>query len=171
MMQNIDFPEGYAINQLSKDNNSIVWNLCNKASDYFILSGGQLPSKDDMDNIFTDLPPNKTLTDKFVFGVYRSNKLIGIIDIIRNFPTIGVWTIGVLLLDPEERGKGLGTVIHQSLVKWAKKLGAKKFRIGVIEENYKAYKFWIKLGYTKTESKKTNIVSKNQVVNIMMRKL
>ena len=103
--------------------------------------GGTLPSKDDISAIFTNLPPNKILKDKFLFGVYKSNKLIGIIDIIRDFPTIGEWTIGLLLLEPEERRKGLGIIIHEALVKWARHLGAKRFSIGVIEDNYRAFKF------------------------------
>jgi len=121
----IDLINGYKIAQLSKQNYDIVEELCNKCSDYFILSGGALPTKDDVSALFTDLPPNKSLEDKFLLGIYRYNNLIGIIDIVRDYPIISEWTIGLLLLEPKERGRGLGTVIHEALVKWAKSLGAK----------------------------------------------
>jgi len=44
---------------------------------------------------------------------------------VRDYQIISEWTIGLLLLEPKERGRGLGTVIHEALVKWAKSLGAK----------------------------------------------
>ena len=168
MIQSIDLINGYEITQLSKQDNDIVEGLCNKCSDYYILSGGALPSKDDVSALFTDLPPNKNLEDKFLFGVFKSNKLIGIIDIIRDFPTISEWTIGLLLLEPEERGKGLGIIIHEALVKWTRHLGAKRFSIGVIEDNNRAFKFWSNLGYSKIKEINMDIASKTQVVNLMM---
>lgn len=168
MVQSIDLINGYKIIQLSKQNYDIVEELCKKCSDYFILSGETLPSKDDVSALFTDLPPNKNFEDKFFLGIYKSDKLIGIIDIVRDYPTISEWTIGLLLLEPEERGRGLGTVIHEALVKWSKSLGAKRFRIGVINDNDRAFKFWSNLGYAKVKEIDMDIVSKNQVVNIMV---
>lgn len=168
MMQSINLINGYKIKKLSIQDIDIVEELCNKCSDYFILSGGTLPTKDDVNNLFTDLPPNKNLEDKFLFGIYKSNNLIGIIDIIRNYPTVSEWTIGLLLLEPKERGRGLGTVIHEALVRWAKSLGAKRFRIGVINDNDSACRFWTNLGYVKVKEISMDIVSKKHIVNIMV---
>jgi len=94
--------------------------------------------------------------------------IFAIINIIRDFPTISEWTIGLLLLEPEERGRGLGIIIHEALVKWAGHLGAKRFSIGVIEDNNRAFKFWSNLGYAKIKEINMDIASKNQVVNLMM---
>jgi len=46
MMQDIGLINGYEIFQLSIRDNSIVEELCNKCSDYFILNGGTSPSKE-----------------------------------------------------------------------------------------------------------------------------
>lgn len=168
MTQSIELIGEYKINQFSKDTDNMVKRLCDKCSDYYILSGGSLPTKEDIKAIFTDLPSNKDIKDKFVLGVYKSNELVGIIDIIRGYPTIREWTIGLLLLEPEERGKGLGFVIHEALVNWAKDLGAKQFTVGVIQDNYRALKFWNSLGYKKIKEVRMDIVSKTQIVNLMM---
>lgn len=61
--------------------------------------------------------------------------------------------LGLMLIEPEERGKGLGNIVHEALVDWAKDLGAKSFRIGVIEENFKGMNFWSDLGYTTMNTK------------------
>lgn len=167
MMESIDLANGYKITQLYKQDIDTVEELCNKCSDYYILSGGALPTKDDVSALFTELPPNKNLEDKILLGVYKSNKLIGIIDIIRDYPIKSEWTIGLLLLEPEERGKGLGAIIHEALIKRARHLGAKRFSIGVIEDNNKAFSFWSKLGYEKIRDINMDIGSKKQEVKLM----
>lgn len=166
-MQDIDLIHGYKIKHLTKDNNNIVERLCEKCSDYYILSDGKLPSKDEIDKIFTDLPPNKNLKDKFLLGVYKSDELVGIVDIIKDFPTIEEWMLGLMLIEPKERGNGLGKIIHEALVRWAKKLGAKSFRIGVLKDNYEAFKFWSALGYIKIKEFNMDFTLKTHIVNVM----
>ena len=167
MMQEIDLICGYKIKHLSKDNNNIIEKFCEKCSDYFILCDGEFPSKEKINKIFTDLPPNKNFDDKFLLGVYNSDELVGIVDIIKDFPTIGEWVLGLMLLAPEERGSGLGKMAHEALVEWAKGLGAKTFRIGVLEDNYRAFNFWSNLGYTKIREISMDFSSKTHMVNIM----
>ena len=133
--------------------------------DYYILHEGVLPSKKEALEIFSALPPGKNYEDKFVLGIFKDrNKLIGIIDIVKNFPVDGEWMLGLLFIDPEERGNGLGKLVHEALVQWAVTLGAKSFRIGVIEDNYKGKKFWSNLGYIKIKEV-TN--TKKHIVNVM----
>lgn len=142
-MQNNNLPNGYKINLLSLKNNKIVQKLCEKCSDYYILHGGVLPSKEDINEIFTALPPNKNYEDKFVLGIYNFDELVGIVDIIKDFPTDGEWMLGLMLIDPARRSNGLGKIVHSALVTWAINLGAKSFRIGVIEDNYNGIRFLV----------------------------
>lgn len=166
-MQDINLINGYKIKYLSKENNNIVEKLCEKCSDYYILHGGILPSKEEIDEIFITLPPNKSCKDKFVLGIYKFDELIGIVDIIKDFPTIGEWMLGLMIIEPESRGNGLGKIAHEALVGWAKDLGAKSFRIGVIEDNYKGINFWSSLGYTKIKEVNMDFTTKKHVVNVM----
>lgn len=166
-MPNINLINGYKIKYLSKENNNIVEKLCEKCSDYYILHDGILPSKEDIDEIFTALPPNKNYEDKFVLGIYKFDELIGIVDIIKDFPTVGEWMIGLMFIEPEARGNGLGKRVHDALVGWVKNLGAKSFRIGVIEDNYKGINFWSGLGYTKIREVNMDFKAKTHVVNVM----
>ena len=129
------------------------------------MHDGVLPSKKIALEIFSDLPPGKNYEDKFVLGIYKNtNELIGIIDIIKNFPVDGEWMLGLLLIEPEERDNGLGKLIHKGLVQWAVKVGSKSFRIGVIEDNHKGKRFWSDLGYIKIKEV-TN--PKKHIVNVM----
>lgn len=166
-MQNINLINGYQMKYLSKKNYNAVEELCEKCADYYILHEGILPSKKEVDEIFFALPPDKNYEDKFILGIYRHDELIGVVDIVKDFPTIGEWMLGLMLIEPEERGRGLGKAIHEALVDWAKDLGAKSFRIGVIEENYKGMKFWSALGYTKIKEVNMDLTAKTHVVHVM----
>ena len=65
------------------------------------------------------------------------------------------------------RWNELGKIAHEALVGWAKELGAKSFRIGVIEDNYKGINFWSSLGYTKIKEVNMDFTAKTHVVNVM----
>lgn len=156
--------ENYNLQILSINDLNSIKKLCESCSDYYIMSGGVLPTEEEINEIFTDLPPNKKQQDKHLFGVFKSNILVGIVDVVRDFPINDEWIIGLLLLKPNERGKGLGEKIHEVLIQWAKPLGAKSFRVGVIIENINAIRFWDRLGYIEIEKKSMNIKQKNHVV-------
>ena len=166
-MQNINLINGYKIKYLSAENNKIVEKLCEKCSGYYILHDGILPSKEQIDEIFTALPPNKNYEDKFILGIYKFDELVGIVDIIKDFPTIGEWMLGLMIIEPEERGNGLGKIVHEALIGWAIDFGAKSFRIGVIEYNYNGIKFWSSLGYTKIKKVNMNFKTNTHIVNVM----
>lgn len=128
----------YTIESLTIDDIEIAEALCLRCSGYYILHDGVLPSTEKVKEIFTVLPPDKSYEDKFVLGIFKnSNNLIGIIDVVKNFPVDGQWIIGLLIIDPKERGNGLGKKVHEALAEWAVKLGAKSFRIGVIADNHR----------------------------------
>lgn len=165
---NINLMNGYRIESLCIDDCNIVEELCEKCSDYYLLVEGVLPSKKDAAEIFMDLPPNKDYEDKYVLGIFRyDNKLVGIVDIVKDFPDNSEWMIGLMLIEIDERGNGLGRIVHEELKKWAADLGAKSFRIGVVTENYKGMKFWSNLGYKKIKEVDMNFTAKKHIVNVM----
>lgn len=165
---NLDLINGYRVSSLCTDNYKIVENLCEKCSDYLILQDGVLPSIETVNELFMALPPNKNYEDKFVLGIYRfHDELVGIIDIVKDFPTVGEWMLGLVLISPNERGNGLGTIVHETLNKWAINLGAKSFRIGVMQDNYKGIKFWSGLGYKRFKEVDMEFTAKTHIIDVM----
>jgi len=89
-MVNLNLKNDYKIKSLTIDNLKSIEILNLKCSDYYILHDGVLPSKKIALEIFSDLPPGKNYEDKFVLGIYKNtNELIGIIEIVQNFPVDG----------------------------------------------------------------------------------
>ena len=126
------------------------------------------PSEKQALEIFKALPPGKNYAVKFVLGIFKDkNELLGIIDLVKNFPVEGEWMLGLFYLDPEERGQGLGKLVHQTLVQWAEKFGAKSFRIGVLEENYQGRNFWSGLGYRKIKESFKGSQQNGHLIQVM----
>ena len=121
--------------------------ICQKADDYFQLVGGKSVTLASVEEIFTAVPPTKTLEDKLVLGVYECGALIGLIDVIKDYPKKATWWIGLFLIANDRRNKGVGSVTHQKLVHYMKDNGANFIHLGVVEKNFKALKFWTHLGY------------------------
>ena len=167
-MRDIVLKNGYSVRRLGKDAYTALLDLCVSCSDYYLLHCGVSPAKREVDEIFLDLPPDKGYEDKFVLGVFDAeDMLVGILDVIRDYVIKGEWTIGLMLLDPKQRGKGLGTIVHEALVVWAVELGAKSFRLGAIEENPKGLAFWSSLGYEKIKEVEMTLTEKTHIVNVM----
>ncbi|MFT4060593.1 MAG: GNAT family N-acetyltransferase [Legionella sp.] len=77
--------------------------------------------------------------DKFVLGIYDHNILIGILDIIRDYPKKDIWTIGYLLIHPNYRNQSIGSRLIKDLQHSLQKT---TLRCIVQEQNVKALNFW-----------------------------
>ncbi|GAA0701673.1 GNAT family N-acetyltransferase [Paraclostridium ghonii] len=152
MLINLD--NQYIIKQVSLEQSSDIEKLYGLCSDYHMICSGREANKQDVKDIFT-YTEKKTVEDSLTLGIYEYNELVGLVDIFKNYPEINTWSIGLLLLAPNKRRNKLGSLVHEELKKYALDLGVHTFRIGVLEENIVAHKFWNSLGYTKV--KESNI--------------
>ncbi len=157
----------YNIRLLSGDDEIDVQDLCERCSDFFELTEGRPPEKDAGKSILSDLPPGKTMKDKFVFGVYKKNVLIAVIDMVKDYKAAGEWMIGLLMLDPRERGNSLGRKLHDSIKDWVLEEHGRALRIGVLEDNHIGYQFWCKMGYIEVDRVKKTYGTKEHTVKVM----
>lgn len=170
MEVNISLSNGYKIKTITKDNNFYeVFKLCERCSDYYLLHDGTYPVKEDAEEIFTSLPPNNTYDDKFVLGVFEmDNRLIGLAEIVKNYPVIDSWIIGLLFIDPDERGSGLGREVHKVIRALAVKSGVRLLRLCAVEENIKGVNFWSSLGYKTIKQESREYKKKTHMLYIMV---
>ena len=122
--------------------------LFERAADYFEVATGAPPAGDEATRAFVAGPPTKSLDDKRIVGIFdRHNELIGVLDALVDFPANGDWTMGMLLLDPEHRGAGLGTVVLEAYEGWAAGRGAKRFHTAVVSRHKRGVRFLEQRGY------------------------
>jgi GNAT superfamily N-acetyltransferase len=125
--------------------------LLERGADYARLVEGQDPGPDAARELFTDGPPGHPLEDKFVIGLFDPpDALIAVLEGMRDYPDPGVWWIGLMLLDPAWRGRGLGAQLYRAFEAYAGEGGATALGLGVVEANAGARRFWERVGFAAT---------------------
>jgi RimJ/RimL family protein N-acetyltransferase len=135
------------------------------APDYFLQITGAPPGGAEAQSTFTALPPGKSYQDKFVWGLYAGEAMIGCADVLRGYPVLEKAVIGLLLLAQPWQRRGLGrsfaALVERTIAAW---LEIACLRIGVVASNEGALAFWRKLGYRETGEIKSNLEFVREVI-------
>jgi GNAT superfamily N-acetyltransferase len=107
---------------------------------YFELTQGAPPGPAEVQSLVTALPPDgdRGYEDKFLFILLDGDDVVGVVDLIRNYPTPSTWYLGLIFLVPTQRGKGLGRAVLRGLYTWIAAQGGTALRLGVVEGNERA---------------------------------
>ena len=159
----------YSVHLLSIEDVKAIQALYDQCVDYMLLVDGRPAGKNAAEEEFQDLPPGKSIDDKFMFGITGAmNGLVGVLDILRDYPDEGTWWVGLLLLAPDIRSQGMGGKVLQGLTTYIKAHGGKAIMLGVVEENERAYQFWRKMGFEFVrETEPKQLGNKTQIVRVM----
>ncbi len=116
--------------------------------DYFELETGEPPGPDEARSLLTSLPRGKGHEDKFVIGLFDApGHMVGVLDVIRDYPVRGDWYLGLLLFGPSSRGRRLGERVYRRLEDWVRAERGKAIHIIVQEQNPGAQRFWKRMGF------------------------
>lgn len=159
--------KSYDIRLLGAGDEKELQDLCERCHEFVLLTEGQMPGPKAGFDILNDLPPGKGIEDKRVFGVYDKELLVGVVEMVKDYKTVGEWIIGLLLVDPARRGMNLGGAIHDYIKDYVSLKGGTLLRIGVIEENARGMNFWKRLGYREIERKQQTFGKKDHTVIVM----
>lgn len=119
-----------------------------------ILVSGAPPAPDAAAELLVDRPPALPLDRKLVLGVESESGLIGVVDLLRDFPAASGWYLGLMLLKPQARGAGLGARLYEALAGWIASQGGERIRLAVQTQNTGGLRFWTRLGFS--EIRRTN---------------
>ena len=142
---------GYEIKRLSYEDTEALQALLGESSDYMELAFGRPTKPTDAVSLLRHVPKDKSLDDKRTIGIYDREKLIGILDIVKDYPTPETWFIGLLLFVPSVRNRSLGSKVFRALVAALKNTDARTINISVVNQNTAGRRFWEKLGFKETE--------------------
>ena len=141
--------EGYSTKLLNDSDVPVVQEFLEQCNDFFELVEGRTVNPSAGNSIFVDRPPDKPEEDKYVIGIYdQPGSLIGLIDLVVDYPVEGEWFIGLFMLVPKHRKCGLGRKIYRAFEEWAYQYGAMSIGLGVVEQNKAACHFWEQMGFT-----------------------
>ena len=121
--------------------------LCRACTDFFQLVEGQPGGVETAAEILGPLPAKVTSGEKRIFGLERGGELIGVVELLAGFPAPDEWYVGLLLLRPDARALGAGTVIWDDLRNDMKTWKATAIRLIVQKQNPGARRFWERQGF------------------------
>lgn len=124
---------------------------------YFSKTTEIIPSLKDVVEDSLILPPNVSKNQKKYCLLKYDRQVVGMIDLIENFPERKTNFIGLFMIDKEYQGKGYGTKIINELFELFKKEKKDKVRLAVILENKKAMGFWKKQDFSIVEEKEIQL--------------
>lgn len=119
----------------------IALEIVNSNSNYNILENGKpLRSINEVSNEFLN-----PITDSFL--IIHENKYIGIIDFLKNNPKDNYPWLGLLMIHNDYQSMGFGKKAYVSFEEKLKKQNFTHVRIGILQQNLKAFEFWKSLGF------------------------
>jgi ribosomal protein S18 acetylase RimI-like enzyme len=163
--------EDYYVRKLHFDDGRGLQSLCKRSTDYLELVPSLRPDLSEANYLFTRLPEGKNTDDKLLLGVFELTAgLIGVIDVIRDYPVTWEWYLALLMLAPDYRGQGLGRRTYLAFEKWAERAGAHHIQLDIAEQNERACRFWQSLGFEAIDRRPSEAFGVRENVMIRMRR-
>jgi GNAT superfamily N-acetyltransferase len=117
--------------------------------EYFLAVHGEPPRPDEAMREFFDRPPLEMSHDKIFLVAFidTHGSVVAIASIISNLLARHVWHISLFMVATAMHGTGIAHVLYAALERWLVEQGARWIRLGVVDTNSRAKRFWIKHGY------------------------
>jgi GNAT superfamily N-acetyltransferase len=117
--------------------------------DYFLAVNGEPPRPCEAQEEFDDLPPaDMSFNERWLIGFTDpAGKLVGFAGALSDILAARVWHIGIFIVASSLHGTGAASALYDTLERWMAANGAAWIRLGVVEGNVKAERFWRKTGY------------------------
>ena len=158
----------YSVKPLSIEDADVLQVLYDRCTDFFRFSDGFAPSPTAAREEFETPPEGKTPQDLYLFGLFEPNhRLVGVIESVRHYPDARTWWVGLMLLAPEYRGRGLGKDFYRGFESWVLARGVSQISLAVFATNALGLGFWQNMGFTirrKTESQPFGIKTHERYV-------
>jgi GNAT superfamily N-acetyltransferase len=165
--------ETYRVRRVSEIDQPLLRKLGERCLEHIELHYGSPPDPEQIvRDLLTELPPGKQLTDKLGMGVFDgAGRLVGGIDVIRDYPEPREWYLGLMLLDPKHRDQGLGASLFAELTRWLRQQGAEYLRLAASEHNEAGRRFWARMGFEPVKQVIAEFGNKKSVFHVMRRAL
>lgn len=140
------------------------------AADYFHLVGEGTPPPAMAERALVEAA---AVPDRHIMGIVLEEDLIGVLDFRLRYPAMDTAHLGLVLLVPDARGHGYGTLALDIWETWLEvQTPIERVRLSVVAHNRRAIRFWLKRGYRFTgEARRVAVGATAPRVLIMEKRL
>lgn len=136
------------------------------------LVTGHPPGAAEAQSLFAALPPGMTSDSKYLYGFMTDvPQLVGCADLIRGWPTHSTALLGLLLLDQEHQGHGLGESAYQEVEakvrRWPE---IDMLRVSIVRSSAAVLPFWRDVGFVETGEVRPYVYDKLASESIILAK-
>ena len=129
---------GRDVMRLSTDDAPALQRLLERCDDYYDIVEGRPAGPHAAIEELTEGPPERMPQDVFGLGIAaRPGELAGFIAALRHYRRPNQWYLGLMLLDPAMRGRGLGRAAYLAFEEWVVSEGADPMLLAVVEPNHR----------------------------------
>jgi GNAT superfamily N-acetyltransferase len=106
------------------------------------------------ETIHDELPAGWPFTKIWLIGYLDADDaLAAMANVVSDLLAPDVWHIGLFIVATARRGNGEAQALYRSLESWAAANGARWLRLGVVQGNGRAERFWASLGYQQVRTR------------------
>ena len=122
---------------------------------YFLAVNGEPAGPGEAhEEIHGELPAGWAFTKKWVVGYLDTdNQVVALANVVSDLLAPGVWHIGTFIVASSRHGSGDAQVLYRGVEDWVRAKGAYWLRLGVVQGNVRAERFWEALGYVETRTR------------------
>jgi GNAT superfamily N-acetyltransferase len=106
------------------------------------------------ETIHDELPAGWPSTKVWLIGYLDADdSLVAMANVVSDLLAQGVWHIGLFIVATARHGSGEAQALYGGLESWAAANGARWLRLGVVQGNLRAERFWQSLGYQQVRTR------------------
>ena len=121
--------------------------LCLACTAFYELIEGRPASEAIAAEILGPPEPRFSHGTKHVWGIEGREKLVAVAELLEGHPTARDWYIGLLLVAPERRRRGVGSEFCRAILAWLASRSGATVRLVVHPQNVVARTFWERQGF------------------------
>ena len=148
-----DATSGYVIARLERPGDEVrLQEFLERCSDYYELHEACPTPPDAAVHELTAVPDGRSADDLHVFGMSTpTGELVAIATFLQNFPKEGEWFIGLLLVAPALRGRGVGPDLVEHGMQAVRAARGHTVHLAVSLKNPRAQAFWERMGFVERQ--------------------